>query len=421
MRQLLIVLATTLIIQFPAVYSQLSLDACREKARVNYPLIKQYGLIEKSAEYNLSNADKGYLPQISVVAKVTYQSEAISIPISIPGVPALALSRDQYQAITEVNQIIWDGGAIGSQKKIIRQSAEVDKQNLEVSLYTLNERINQLFFGILVIQDQLKQNSILQAGWQTNIDRITACMQNGTANQSDLDALKVEQLRTAQRTTELMSLLNSYKQMLSAMIGEPVGEATVLIRPDLAAMPDATLINRRPELQFFESQKTLLNQQQNAIHTANMPKIGLFLQAGYGKPGLNILNNKFSPFYIGGARITWNISNYYSQKNNFGKIGLSARLVDLQKDIFLYNNNLAGIQQNNEIGKIRELINRDGDIIALRQSIRKSSEVKVENGTLSVSELIRDIQAEDLAKQEKSLHEIQMLISLYNLKNLTNN
>ena len=421
MRQLIIALATIFLLQSNAGYSQLTLDHCREKARANYPLIKQYGLIDKSASYNLSNAGKGYLPQVTLTAKASYQSETTDIPIKIPGIPAFAMSKDQYQAITEVSQLVWDGGSIHTQKKIIEQSAEVEKQNLEVALYTLNERINQLFFGILVIQEQLKQNDLLRAGWQTNIDRVTAWINNGVANQSDLDAFKVELLRTAQRSTELISLQKSYKQMLSAMTGEAVDDSTVLARPELGVSDGSAVVNHRPELQYFENQKNLLNGQREAIYAVNRPKIGMFLQAGYGRPGLNMLNNQFSPFAIGGARISWNISNYYTQKNNVSKLSLNGQSVDLQREVFLYNITLAGIQQNNEIAKIRELIGRDDEIISLRQSIRKSSEAKVGNGTLSVSELIRDIQAEDMARQEKSLHEMQLLISIYNLKNITNN
>jgi outer membrane protein TolC len=421
MRSLLHILFLLLFLPLTGAHGQLTLDACREKARANYPLIRQYGLIEKSAEYNLSNAGKGYLPQVSLLAKITYQSEVTSIPIDIPGIPEFALSRDQYQAITEVNQVLWDGGVIQSQKKVIKQSAEVEKQGLEVSLYALNERVNQLFFGVLLIREQLNQSGILLAGWQNNIDRVQAGIRNGIAGEGDLDALKVEQLRTRQRITELESLERSYLQMLMAMTGEPVEAGTTLIRPYAGDVPGEGLINRRPELNWFDSQKNLLAHQNSSIHAANRPRVALFLQGGYGKPGLNILNNEFSPFYVGGARLTWNFSGLYSTKNNLGKIGISGQQIDLQRDVFLYNNNLASIQQTQEINKIRELIGRDDEIIILRENIRKTSEVKVENGTLSVSELIRDIQAEDLARQEKSLHEMQLVISVYTLKNLTNN
>lgn len=421
MRVLLFAVFASFLMQSPAAYGQLTLDACREKARDNYPLIRQYGLIDRSVEYNLSNASRGYLPQVSLMAKASYQSEVTEIPINIPGIPAFSLSKDQYQAVAEVTQVLWDGGAIRAQKQIIEQSAEVDRQSLEVALYALNERINQLFFGILVIREQLRQNEILQAGWQNNIDRVTAGISGGIAGQSDLDALKVEQLRTAQRTTELRSAETGYLQMLSAMIAEPVGKEIVFSKPDMNAFTGEEAGNNRPELKLFQSQRSLLDRQQDALRAGNMPRFGLYLQGGYGKPGLNILNNEFSPFYIGGARLTWNLSNYYQQKNSLGKLGVSSQLVDLQENTFLYNNNLAGIQQNAEISKIRELIGRDDEIIMLRQRIRQSSEAKVENGTLSVTELIRDIQAEDMARQERAVHEMQLLISVYNLKNLKNN
>ncbi len=421
MRVLFFAVFASFLMQSPAAYGQLTLDACREKARANYPLIRQYGLIDRTAEYNLSNASRGYLPQVSLMAKASYQSEVTEIPINIPGIPAFSVSKDQYQAVAEVTQVLWDGGAIRVQKQIIEQSAEVDRQGLEVALYALNERINQLFFGILVIREQLRQNEILQAGWQNNIDRVAAGISSGIASQSDLDALKVEQLRTAQRTTELRSAEKSYRQMLSAMIAEPIGEEIVFSKPDMKGFTGEAAGNNRPELKLFQSQRSLLDRQQDAIRAGNMPRFGLFLQGGYGKPGLNILNNEFSPFYIGGARLTWNLSNYYQQKNSLEKLGVSSQLVDLQENIFLYNSNLAGIQQNAEITRIRELIGRDDEIIMLRQRIRQSSEVKVENGTLSVTELIRDIQAEDMARQERVVHEMQLLISVYNLKNLKNN
>jgi len=421
MRLLLFAVLASFLMQSPAAYGQLTLDACREKARANYPLIRQYGLIDRSAEYNLSNASRGYLPQVSVMAKASYQSEVTEIPINIPGIPAFSLSKDQYQAVAEVTQVLWDGGAIRAQKQIIDQSAEVDRQSLEVALYALNERINQLFFGILVIREQLRQNEILQAGWQNNIDRVMAGINGGIAGQSDLDALEVEQLRTAQRTTELKSAESGYLRMLSVMIAEPVGTEMVFSKPDMNAFTGEAAGNNRPELNLFQSQRNLLDRQQDAIRAGNMPRFGLYLQGGYGKPGLNILNNEFSPFYIGGARLTWNLSNYYQQKNSLGKLGVSSQLVDLQENVFLYNSNLAGIQQNAEISKIREMIGRDDEIIMLRQRIRQSSEVKVENGTLSVTELIRDIQAEDMARQERAVHEMQLLISVYNLKNLKNN
>ncbi|HEY6913550.1 MAG TPA: TolC family protein, partial [Paludibacter sp.] len=177
----------------------LSIETCQEKAKANYPLVKQYGLIEQTAQYNISNANKGYLPQLSLSARATYQSQVTKLPITLPGVVIPELTKDQYQAVLEASQLIWDGGVISAQNKITNAGTEVEKKKLEVDLFSLNERVNQLYFGILLLSEQLKQNAILQNELQTNYDRINAFKQNGVANQTDLDALKVEQLNADQR------------------------------------------------------------------------------------------------------------------------------------------------------------------------------------------------------------------------------
>lgn len=421
MKKIIIFLILLFSMQISLVYSQLSIETCQEKAKANYPSIKQYGLIEKTESYNLSNANKGYLPQLSASAKATYQSDVTSIPpINIPGLSGLKpMSKDQYQATAEINQTIWDGGAISSQNKITKASAEVDRQKTEVDLYTLKDRVNQLFFGILLLNEQLAQNTLLQEELQTNYDNIVVDMKNGVANQSDVDAIKVEQLKTTQSRIEIESNLKAYKRMLSAMIGENIAENQALVKPDIILAVDTT--NNRPELKLYEAQRYLFSSQISSIKSGNMPKFGLFLQTGYGKPGLNMLKDDFTPFYIGGVTLSWNFSGFYTQKDNLRKIELSKQSVDIQKETFLYNTNLNAIQQSNEVQKIMEQIKSDKEIITLRNNIKKSAEVKVKNGTLSVTELIREIDDENLSIQDKSLHEMQLLLSIYNLKSTLNN
>ena len=177
----------------------LTIETCQEKAKENYPLVKQYGLIEQTARYNVSNANKGYLPQLSLSAKATYQSAVTQIPSTLGDVLSKltgkpfsfpALPKDQYQAVLEATQVIWDGGVISTQKKITSFSSEVEKQKLEVDLYTLKDRVNQLFFGILLLNEQLKQNDILKNDLLTSYKKLSAYKQNGTANQADVDAIK---------------------------------------------------------------------------------------------------------------------------------------------------------------------------------------------------------------------------------------
>jgi len=408
----------------------LSIETCQEKAKENYPLVKQYGLIEQTAQYNISNANKGYLPQLSLSAKATYQSAVTQIPSSLGDVLSKltgkpfsfpALPKDQYQAVIEASQVIWDGGVISTQKKITSLSSEVEKQKLEVDLYALKDRVNQLFFGILLLNEQLKQNDILKNDLLTNYNRLDAYKQNGIANQADLDAIKVEQLNADQRESDMISTKKSFIIMLSALTGIAINDQTELSKP----LPDLSILkassNLRPEIKLFEAQNNLYESQKSLINAGNLPKIGAFVQGGYGQPGLNMFTTGFSPFYIGGIRLSWNISGLYSQKNNVSKLELSKKNVDIQKETFLFNNNLVTQQQQTEIEKIQSTISNDDEIIRLRQNIKKATSAKMENGTASVSDLIRDINAENQAQQLKSLHEIQLLMNLYQLKNNINN
>lgn len=397
--------------------AQFTIDDLQEKARQNYPQIKQFDLISKTTEHNLNNASTANLPQISLSGKATYQSDAINItqgPISIHQ------SKDQYQIVAEVNQVLWDGGAINSRKEIIKRNNELEKFKLEADLYTLRDRVNQLFFGILMLKEQQIQAEILQKELQVNLERVKSLMKNGVANQSDVDALSVEILNVGQRQTELKSAETNYRDMLAAMTGVKMDSNTQLIKP-LNTVPTAEPIIKRPELGVFDAQLRLLDDQTKMEQTTLMPKFGLFLQGGYGKPGLNMLATGFSPFYIGGVRFSWNISSFYTRRNNLGNIQLSKEMVNVSKETFLFNNNLKINQQQTEIEKMRDLLRTDDDILQLRTNIKKACSAKVDNGVSTVTDLLREINAESLARQQKSLHELQLLLQIQNLKYSTNN
>ena len=397
--------------------AQYTIDALQEKARQNYPQIKQFDLIQKSADFNLSNASSAYLPQVTLSGRATLQSDAINIhqgPIN------LSQSKDQYQVVAEVNQVLWDGGVIAARKQSVKNNAELEKQKLEVDLYTLRDRVNQLFFGILMLHEQQIQADILQQELQTNLDKIKACLKNGVANQSDVDALSVELLNLDQRRTELKSAETSYRGMLSALTGEKMEANALFIKP-LNALPDDKITIKRPELGLFDAQLHLLDNQTQLEQTAIMPKFGLFLQGGYGRPGLNMLATGFSPFYIGGVRFSWNISSFYTRRSNLDNIQLNKEMVNVSKETFLFNNNLKINQQNTEVEKMRELLRTDDDIIQLRTNIKNACSAKVDNGVSTVTDLLREINAESIARQQKAQHEIQLLLQIQNLKYSTNN
>lgn len=399
--------------------AQLTPELCYEKAKAIYPLIKQNDLIEQVKEYTLANAGKGYLPQVTLMAKATYQSDVTEIPIKLPNMTIDPMTKDQYQVVAEVNQTIWDGGQISAMKRSAVAAAEADKLKTETDLYTLKERINQLYFGSLLINEQLTQLQLLQKELQVNINRVEALKNNGMANQTDVNTIKVEQLKAEQQQAELNAMQKSYLSMLSAMTGEQISSASVLTKPSLNTTNPKEI--KRPELSLFDSQSNLLAEKKSSITASTRPRLGVYIQGGYGKPGLNMLKSEFSEFYIAGLRLNWNLSNFYTQKNNLNMIELNQKMIEAQKETFLFNTSLKTTQQQTEIEKLQTLLRQDDEIIALRSSIKKAAETRVENGTLTTSDLIREINAESMAMQAKALHEIQLLMAIYNLKYITNN
>ena len=405
-------------------FSQLTLEECQEKARNNYPLIKKYDLIEQSKNYSLSNAQKAYLPQLQVNAKATYQSDVTKIPIKIPGITIPTIQKDQYMASAEADQLIWDGGITQSQKGIIRANSEVEAKQLEVDLYTIEDRVNQLFFGILMFDAQLEQNQILADELERNRTQVVSYIENGIANSADLDAVKVEQLNVKQSRIQLQATRAAYVDMLAIMIGDTLGNPISLVKPEIPVIAGGALSAaelKRPELQLFDAQNNLFDSQKNLIKSSYMPKLGLFLQGGVGRPALNMLSNSFEPFYIGGVRLTWNFGSLYTQKNDLRKIEVNKNLVNTQRDLFLYNIRLTESRENKDIQRIRDLMKDDDVIISLRENIRKAAEAKVANGTMTVTDMLQEISREDIARQAKAAHEIDLLVAIYSLKNTRGN
>jgi outer membrane protein TolC len=395
------------------------LETCWKKAAEHYPVSSKLPLIRNNERLDNANANLRYLPQVSVYAKSTAQTEVMQIPFNIPGIEEI--SKFQYSGAIEVNQMIWDGGVTRSQKRISAASSQVDKSKLAVDLYALKERINRLFFGILLTEEQLKQNEIFKEELQTNYQRYLSMNQNGLANQADLDLIKVEQLNADQNRTELSVALRTYRETLSEMIGEQLTDDVILIKPDYnnLIIDDKSML--RPEITLFDAQNNFLLNQKNVLSSGVRPKVSLFGQGLLGRPGINQFDNNFSNWMVGGIRLSWDLVGLYSLKNNYAKIENNIGLLQKEKETFLLNTKLQTIQQKNEIDKYRELINTDDEIIALRNNVKRASEARVENGTISVTDLIKDINAVNLAIQKKSLHEIQLLISIYNLKNTINN
>jgi outer membrane protein TolC len=394
----------------------ISLAECQQKAQNNYPLIKQYDLISLAEQYTLDNLTKDYLPQISLNGQASYQSDITQLPIKVPGINTPTMDKDQYKITLDVSQLIWDGGTIRSQSGITKASTELEKQKVEVNLYAVREQIDQLYFGILALDEQLKQLHILTADLQTHHDRVKSMLKNGVAMASDLDLVQVELLNTEQNKIELGLLRSAYLKMLSLFINENLDESTELQTPqEFIDFPPE--INR-PELALYKKQRSLFEAQETFIKAKNMPRFSLFVQGGYGRPGLNMMDPDFKLFAIGGIRLSWNFGNLYTKKNEERLIENDKNSVDVQERTFLFTTNVQLARVEKEIQKYQRLMEKDDEIISLRNRIKTAGESKYRNGVYSMNDLINDINAENQARVTKSLHEMQYLLSIYNYKHI---
>ena len=423
MRRLIIVLT-----MMPIMAQAQTLEECQQAAERNYPLIQQYDLINKTTELTVSNIQKGWLPQVSASAQATYQSDVVSFPDEMQalyqqmGINMKGLTKDQYRVGIDVQQTVFDGGAIRSQKEIARAQGQVQQAQNEVNIYQVRRRVNEMYFALLLIDEQMKLNADLQELLAGNERKLESMKKNGTAAESDWHSVKAERLNVVQQMTSLQAQRQVLARMFSTFCGIEVKEAT---KPNCQLSMVNGQSNNRPELKAIDAQLRLADAQEKAINSALMPRLGVFAQGFYGYPGYNMfedmMSRKWSLNGMIGARLTWNIGTLYTRKNDKAKIQLQRDMAENSRDVFLFNNNLEQIQQNENITRYQRLMSDDEEIIRLRSSVRKAAESKLAHGIIDVNDLVKEINSENQARVQQTVHEIEMLKEIYDLKYTTNN
>ena len=405
-----------------------TLEECQQAAEHNYPLIRQYDLIAKTTELTVSNIQKGWLPQVSASAQATLQSDVSAFPDQIQqvyqtmGIDMKGLRKDQYRVGIDIQQTVFDGGAISSQKAIARELGNVQTAQTEVSLYHVRQRVNEMYFGLLLLDEQMALNRDLQELLAQNEKKLASMLKNGTAAESDYQNVKAERLNAVQQLASLEAQRNTLARMLSTFCGI---EVTAPVMPVNYAATESQQTGKRPELRAVDAQLRLADAQEKALDAALMPKLGVFAQGFYGYPGYNLfedmMNRKWSLNGMIGARLTWNIGALYTRKNDKAKIQLQRETAENQRDVFLFNNQLEQIQQNEDIKRYQSQMKDDEEIITLRSAVRKAAESKLAHGITDVNDLVKEINAENAARVQQSVHEIQMLKAIYDLKYTVNN
>ena len=402
----------------PSSAQQLNIEECYDQARQNYPLIKLKELIAKSKEFTIENVKSGLLPQVSLNGQASYQSAVTKLPGS--GALVEPLSKDQYKIYLDVNQSIYDGGVVKRNSALQETASLVEDQKIEVELYKIKERINQIYFGALLINEQLAQIDLVKKDIETSLLKMESAIRNGIAFRTNADILQAELLKTDQRAVELKAARKSYLDMLGMFIHQPLNEGTDLQKPQTLVIQREPIISR-PEMSLYNYQSQLYSAQQQVNNTRVGPRVSLFAQGGYGRPGLNMLLNQFDTYYLGGIRFSWNLGGYYNSNRDKQILDLNLESVNKQKETFLFNTQLSIQQQNNELSKLSELIQIDEKLIELRVRIKNTAKSQLDNGVITANDYLRELNAEDQAKQNLSVHQIQLLMTQYSQQVITGN
>ncbi len=419
-----IMISLALIILSSGSWAQ-TLEECQQAAEKNYPLIKQYGLIAKTTQLTVKNIQKGWLPQVTASAQATYQSAVTAWPESMQsiyqqmGLNMKGLRKDQYKIGVDLQQTIYDSGAISSQRNIAQQEGKVQEAQTETNLYQVRRRVNEMYFSLLLLNEQIQLNEDVKTLLLSSEKKLSAMVKGGTAATSDLDNVRAERLSVEQQNENLKQQKLMLQRMLSVFCGLEVNDTQ---KP--SPIQIASSVNNRPEIRLYNSQLELTEAKEKALETQLRPKLGLFAQGFYGYPGLNMfedmMNRKWSLNGIVGIKLSWNVSAFYTHKNDKARLSVQREMIENAREVFLFNNKLEEIQQNENINRYQTMIKSDDEIIVLRTNVRKAAESKLTHGIIDVISLLREINNENAAKTQQSIHEIDMLKEMYNLK-YTNN
>lgn len=406
---LLLLLASPL---FSVAQQTLTLEECYALANKNYPLAKQNELLQQKSNLDTEVLNKAKLPKIDLNAQATYQSDVTALPISLPNVTVTPPNKDQYRATLDFNQLLYNGGLIDASAKIKEVQTKTQQQQVEVSLYQLKTRINQLYFSTLLLQE--RANLLLSKDEQldSKIKEVKVGVKYGAILPASEKVLEAEKLKIKQQLTEIRFDKKRAVESLSTLTYSTINEKVIFIKPTTAT--DFNTENNRPELKLFDLQNEQINLSKNILSKNNLPKVNAFGQAGYGNPGLNMLDNSFQPFYVVGVKANWNVFDWNKTKTEQHALSISESIVSTEKETFVLNTNLQLQEMENEIRKTEEVITTDAEIITLREYVVTSSDAQLKNGVITASEYLVELTNLFEAKTNEKLHQIQLALAKVN-------
>ena len=395
------------------------LEQCQQWARENHPVLKQSALYQKILTLKNENNATAYFPQLTLNGQATYQSAVTKIGISLPNISIPSVDKDQYKIYLDLKQSIWDGG-LSKAKELINETENAgNQQQVEVELYQLKEKVNQFYFTSFLVQENLK---ILEQKTETLGERrkiVESGVKNGMVLSSELDQLLAELLTTDQLILELKNNRETVLSALSILTGKALDQMQKLVLTPNPIELDKPM--KRPEIDLYARQNDLLNANSEILKRQRNPKLFGFGQAGYGKPGLNMLNSQFDTYYLVGLGFNWNVLDWKSTSRQQQVLKLQQEIVQTKQETFVLTTNLASDQQNKLIAQLTEILKTDQDLIQIRERITKTSASKLENGAINMADYIQDLNAETTAKLTLETHKIQLKEAQVKLLNILGN
>lgn len=404
-----------------------SLEECRRMARENYPEIRRYELIERTRDYDLSNAARAWLPQIRLTGQATLQSSSTTLPerfepfLELGGIEMPGMDKDQYMVAVEVSQNIWDGGLSKAQRDMARAESVQEQKRLEVSLHAMQQKVDELYFGILLMDEQAELLKASAEVLESNLERMKTYRKNGVATEADVDAVEAELLTARQSLEQVLYSRDSYRRMLELFIARPLSD-NPLTRPEIPEIKSRS--SAHPRLSLLDAMADKVEAQRRALNVSLMPNVNAFAQGYYGYPGMDMfksmMDDDCSFNALVGLRMSWNIGAFYTRGNNAAKLNAARQEIELQRELVLFDTDMELTRQEDEIERLRKAVKDDERIVELRRSVRKAAESGFENGTIDTTDLLRKINEERMAELGRSAHEIELLQAFYRLKTTLN-
>jgi len=392
----------------------LTLEECYSLVNKNYPLARQTDLLNNRTDLEISVLEKAKLPKVDLNAQATYQSDVIEFPFQLPNSTVEPLNKDQYRATLDVNQLIYNGGSIDAGSKLKMAELEAQKQMVAVNLYQLKNRINQSYFSVLLLQEQKNLLVLKQQQLRSQIDEVKIGVKYGAILPASENVLEAENLKVSQQLSQVNFDREKAINNLSALINIELSQDVILSKAEFPFLSTGNF--SRPELQYFDLQNKQIESSKEVISRSNLPKVYGFAQAGYGNPGLNMLDNSFQDFYLIGLKANWNIFDWGKTKTQKEALAVSQDIVNTEKETFQLNTEMQLKDAGYEIGKMEALIDADKEIIILREKVLKSATSQLKNGVITSSEYLTEFNSLYESMISQKLHEIQLDLAQANYK-----